>query len=89
VVSPLWPSRIRLTFSGENAMPQRKRTITIELPSMTDEDYADLAHAAWMLVKVAGLADRSIVWADTADTNDTLTARWRSYETEAPWRYRR
>lgn len=62
------------------------RTITIELPDDIDaDDYADLAHATWMLLKIAHRADDSTVWVDTADQADTQTARWRSYEAEKPW----
>lgn len=65
------------------------RTITIELPDDIDaDDYADLAHATWMLLKIANRADDSAVRVDSADQSDTLTARWRSYEVEAPWQVR-
>lgn len=65
---------------------RKRRKITIELPSDFDQDrYADLAHAAWMLLKVAGISDVAAVRADTDDPNDSLTARWRQYEIEAPW----
>lgn len=65
---------------------RRRRTITIELPSDIDpNEYADIAHAAWMMLKIAGRARDSSVLADFPDGNDTLNARWRSYESEAPW----
>lgn len=62
----------------------RTRKITIEVPDIGDDQYADLAHGAWMLVKLAGLAKDSTVWAEER-TAGQLTDQWQSYEAEAPW----
>jgi hypothetical protein len=61
------------------------RQIKIEFERVTDEQYADLAHAAWMLLMAAGLADKAQVVADTADANDELIQRWDHYGKNYPW----
>jgi hypothetical protein len=55
------------------------------LNSVTSTQYTDLAHAAWMLRQVAGLADTSQIVADTTDPKDELATGWRSYEADYPW----
>jgi hypothetical protein len=62
------------------------RTITIRVPDIDDHQYADLAHGAWMLVKLAGLADHKDTEVEAEESmSGQLTDRWQSYGTEAPW----
>lgn len=65
------------------------RTTTIELDDdVSAEQYTDLAHAAWMLLQVAKLADPGSVITDTDDRNDELGQRWRFYDANYPWQER-
>jgi hypothetical protein len=59
-----------------------KRTITIEL-DVTDDQYADVANLAWMLIRA--LPYDGAVWPDRDADPKVLNDRWSQYETEARW----
>jgi hypothetical protein len=64
----------------------KKRTITLELPGdISATDYAELASAAWMLLRISRSSDGFVVHdgkAGSAELNDA----WERYAKEVRWR---
>ncbi|HEY2699409.1 MAG TPA: hypothetical protein VGJ45_28395 [Pseudonocardiaceae bacterium] len=64
------------------------REIKVLLPdNVTKQKYADIAHGAWMLLQVAGLADDpdAAIESDGKQSIRDLTDRWDAYADQAPW----
>lgn len=60
------------------------REIVIKLPDVSGKKYADIAHGVWMLLQVAGLANRASVEVDGPSVKE-LNRWWDAYARNAPW----